>query len=205
MNPLRAHLLALAVCSAAAGPAMAQNLHTDLGQYSLTGSVSLRGDYAPGLNWSRVGGTEGLGDGSGAGLRANRASLYADWFPFNGGLRLVGGVNLNDSRQDITTLGYGLGNGTPGTTGSLYNLRQKYPGTSTYVGIGYGQLALSSKGLGFYADMGVSLSTLPADADSSQGGSAGQAAGMDGWRTQTNGWLGFRYLPSVSLGLIYRY
>ena len=93
-------------------------------------------------------------------------------------------------------------NGWAGTTNSL---RLKYPNSSTYLGIGYGQHTLSSKGLGFYADMGVSLSTLPADADSSQSGGANSAASMEGWRTQTNGWLGFRYLPSVSLGLIYRY
>lgn len=206
MNSLRAHLLALAVCSAAAGPAVAQNIYTDLGLpglYSLSGSLSLRGDSAPGLNWSRSSNT-GFPDAS-AGLQANRASVYADWFPFGGGLRLVGGVNLNDTRADAATLSHGLaGSAMSAMAGSLNNQRLKYP-TSTYLGIGYGQHGLSSKGLGFYADMGVALSTLPADADAGQGSTAGTAAAMDGWRTQTNGWLGFRYLPSVSLGLIYRY
>jgi hypothetical protein len=199
MNSLRAHWLALAVCFSAAGPAGAQNLSTDLGlpgMYSLSGSLSLRGDSAPGLNWSRPA-RDGLVD-TGAGLQANRASVYADWFPFGSGLRVVGGVNLNDTRNDAAVLGYGL-------AGSTSNLRLKYPSTSTYLGIGYGQHSVLSKGLGFYADMGVSLSSLPADADTGQGGSASPAAGVEGWRTQSNGWLGFRYLPSVSLGLIYRY
>jgi len=198
MNSLRAHWLALAVCSAAAGPAVAQNVYTELGLpglYSLSGSLSLRGDSAPGLNWNRAG-SAGLVD-SGAGLQANRASVYADWFPFGSGLRLVGGVNLSENRPELLNAPVNGWSGTPGSQ------RLKYPNSSTYLGIGYGQHTLSSKGLGFYADMGLSLSTLPADAETSQGAST--AAGMDGWRTQTNGWLGFRYLPSVSLGLIYRY
>jgi hypothetical protein len=200
MNSLRAHWVALAVCSAAAGPAVAQNIYTDLGLpglYSLSGSLSLRADSTPGLNWNRAG-SEGLVD-NGAGLQANRASVYADWFPFGGGLRLVGGVNLTENRPDL------INAPVSGWSGNPSNLRLKYPNSSTYLGIGYGQHSLSSKGLGFYADMGVSLSTLPADADSSQGGGTSSAAGMEGWRTQSNGWLGFRYLPSVSLGLIYRY
>lgn len=200
MNSLRAHWVALAVCSAAAGPAVAQNIYTDLGLpglYSLSDSLSLRADSTPGLNWNRAG-SEGLVD-NGAGLQANRASVYADWFPFGGGLRLVGGVNLTENRPDL------INAPVNGWSGNPNSLRLKYPNSSTYLGIGYGQHSLSSKGLGFYADMGVSLSTLPADADSSQGAGASSAAGMEGWRTQTNGWLGFRYLPSVSLGLIYRY
>jgi hypothetical protein len=200
MNSLRAHWVALAVCSAAAGPAVAQNIYTDLGLpglYSLSGSLSLRADSTPGLNWNRAG-SEGLVD-NGAGLQANRASVYADWFPFGGGLRLVGGVNLTENRPDL------INAPVNGWSGNPSNLRLKYPNSSTYLGIGYGQHTLSSKGLGFYADMGVSLSTLPADADTSQGGGTSSAAGLEGWRTQTNGWLGFRYLPSVSLGLIYRY
>ncbi|MEQ1658229.1 MAG: hypothetical protein ABL896_05575 [Hylemonella sp.] len=200
MNSLRAHWLALAVCSAAAGPAVAQNIYTELGLpglYSLSGSLSLRGDSTPGLNWNRSG-SEGLVD-TGAGLQANRARVYADWFPFGGGLRLVGGVNLTENRPDLVNAPVN------GLAGSQNSLRLKYPNSSTYLGIGYGQHTPSSKGLGFYADMGVSLSTLPADADTSQGGGTSSAAGMEGWRTQTNGWLSFRYLPSVSLGLIYRY
>lgn len=199
MNSLRAHWVALAVCSTAAGPAVAQNIYTELGLpglYSLSGSLSLRADATPGLNWNRAG-SEGLVD-SGAGLQANRARVYADWFPFGGGLRLVGGVNLNENRSDLVYAP------VTGFAGNPNSLRLKYPSSSTYLGIGYGQHALTSKGLGFYADMGVSLSTLPSDADSSQGG-ASSAAGLEGWRTQANGWLGFRYLPSVSLGLIYRY
>lgn len=200
MNSLRAHGLALAVCSAAAGPAVAQNIYTELGLpglYSLSDSLSLRGDATPGLNWNRSG-SVGLVD-TGAGLQANRARVYADWFPFGGGLRLVGGVHLTETRPDLV---YALANGSAGNPNSL---RLQYPSSSTYLGIGYGQHVLSSKGLGFYADMGVSLSTLSSDADSGQGGGTSSAAGLEGWRTQTNGWLGFRYLPSVSLGLIYRY
>lgn len=205
MKSLRACLLALAVCSAAAGPAVAQNFYNELGMpglYSLSDSLSLRGEYSPGLNWNRSG-SDGLAD-AGAGLQANRASLYADWFPFGGGLRLVGGVQFNDTRADLMSMSLS-GSSAATMAGSQNSLRLKYPNSSTYLGIGYGQHTPSSKGLGFYADMGVMLGSLPSDADASQGSSAAAAAALDGWRTQTHGWLGFRYLPSVSLGLIYRY
>jgi hypothetical protein len=201
MNPLRARLLALALFTAAAGPAPAQVTYANPGLYSLGhglpvgGSWGLRSDYSPGLKWK---GPESRLD---AGFPAdiNRASLYADWFPFGSGFRVVGGLNFNDTRNaQVNPLGY-----TATAAGSPYQLRPRSPNTSTYVGVGYGQQGQAGKGLGFYADMGVSLGALPSETDIGQGSNA--TLDMDGWRTQSNGWLGFRYLPSVSLGLIYRY
>lgn len=201
MNPLRARLLALALFTAAAGPASAQVTYANPGLYSLAyaqpmgGNWGLRSDYGPGLKW------KGLDSGLDIGLPVdiNRTSLYADWFPFGGGFRVVGGLNFSDTRNAQLN----LGSYTAPTASNPYQLRSRYPNTSTYVGVGYGQHGQAVKGLGFYADMGVSLGALPSDADSSQGSNA--TVDMDGWRTQSNGWLGFRYLPSVSLGLIYRY
>lgn len=199
MNPLRAALLALAVFSVTAGSASAQSLQTS--PYSLghaqpsSGGWTLRSDYSPGLKWA---GSEGLRPD----YESSRASLYADWFPFaSGGFRLVGGLSFGDTPAGLSA--NSLGSAWAGLGASPYQLRPKSPTASTYLGIGYGQHGLVSKGLGFYADMGVALGTLSSELESSGAGSS--AIGLDGWRTQSNGALGFRYLPSVSLGLIYRY
>ena len=75
--------------------------------------------------------------------------------------------------------------------------------TSTYLGVGFSQLGTTDRGLGLYADMGVTFGSLAADTDAASGGMP--TLSSEGWRVQNNGWFGFTYLPSVSLGLIYRY
>lgn len=200
MHPLRAALLALALLTGAASPAVAQSLPTSA--YSLglalplSGSWVLRSDYSPGLKWA-VG--EQRPD-YGSSLDNNRASLYADWFPFtSSGFRVVGGVSLNDTPAGLT------GSYPSGAWGGSYQMRQRaLMASTTYLGIGYGQHG-RSKGLGFYADMGVALGGLGIEADGGVGGGPLSTLNLEGWRMQNNGLLGFRYLPSVSLGLIYRY
>lgn len=201
MNPLRAALLALAVFTLTAGAASAQSLQTSpysLGQaIPLSGGWALRSDYRPGLKWAGPEGQRPDYEGS-------RASLYADWFPFaSSGFRLVGGLNFGDTQAGLPSNGMGGGNYWAGWGVSPYQLTPKSPTRSTYLGIGYSQHGLANKGLGFYADMGVALGLLSGDPEANAGSSA--PSGLDGWRTQSNGMLGFRYLPSVSLGLIYRY
>ncbi len=196
MKPLRAALLAWAALTLAPHAATAQSLQAP-SPYSLGyalplgGSWALRSDLSPGLKWP---GTEFQRPGSST-FDIQRASLYADWFPFvSSGFRVVGGLSFNDTPSSLPGYGQGM---------APNQLRQKPLSGSTYLGIGYGQHDLRSKGLGFYADMGVMLGTLSTDLEPGANGSA--ALSQDGWRTQNNGWLGFRYLPSVSLGLVYRY
>jgi hypothetical protein len=190
MFSLRARRLALAIFSMAATLSTAQTLSTSPGPHGLGSGLSwsLRSDYTPGLKWHAPEPHAELGTLA----DPHRTSLYADWFPFTGhGFRVVGGLTLNDTWSNP------LG-GAHAVSGA-YQLR---PRTTTYLGIGYGSHGVSGKGLGFYADMGVSLG---AASDNDSGLNGMSATGFEGWRTQQNGWLGFRYLPSVSLGLIYRY
>ena len=187
MYPLCARRLALVSLSVVATLATAQPLATSPGHQGLGSGLSwgLRSDYTPGLKWTAP---EARTEATALSEPGGRASLYADWFPFSGySFRVVGGLTLNDSW------------GSPQTGSNTYLLR---PRTTTYLGVGYGSTGYSDKGLGFYADMGVSLGTTGENA-STLNGLPTQA--LDGWRTQNNGLLGFRYLPSVSLGLIYRY
>lgn len=190
MFSLRARRLALASLSVVATLSTAQTLSPSPGPHGLGSGLSwsLRSDHTPGLKWHAPEPRAELG----ALADQSRTSLYADWFPFTGhGFRVVGGLTLNDTWSNPL--------GGPQAISGAYQPR---PRTTTYLGIGYGSHGLSSKGLGFYADMGVSMGTA-ADGDTGLNGTP--AMGFEGWRSQQNGWLGFRYLPSVSLGLIYRY
>lgn len=190
MFSLRARRLALASLSVVATLSTAQTLTTSPGPQGLGSGLSwsLRSDYAPGLKCTAP---EPRAESSALTGR-QRTSLYADWFPFTGyDFRVVGGLTLNDTWSNPL--------GGAQAFGDAHQLR---PRTKTYLGIGYGSYGQSDKGMGFYADMGISMGPV-SDIDGSLGGLS--ATGFEGWRTQQNGWLGFRYLPSVSLGLIYRY
>ncbi|MEK9803164.1 MAG: hypothetical protein VW475_07170 [Curvibacter sp.] len=199
MLSLRARRLALATLSLVATLATAQSLTPHPGSQGLGSGLSwnLRSNYQPGLKWAA---SEPRLEAATWPDRA-RTSLYADWFPFAGhSFRFVGGLTLNDTWS--SPLGNGQGQlGGYNLQGGAYPFQLR-PRTTTYLGVGYGSHGWVGKGLGFYADMGVSLGST-AELDSGLGGLP--AAGPEGWRTQNNGWLGFRYLPSVSLGLIYRY
>ena len=97
----------------------------------------------------------------------------------------------------------------------FYNMNLKYPTASTYLGVGYGHLA-ADKGLGFFANVGVTLGAFKADINTDQTGvnyygnygSTFTQVDLDAQRQklgESSSLLGLKYLPSVSLGLVYRY
>ena len=198
MKPLRARLLALAVLSAAAGAATAQSPSSGPDVFGLVpglplrGSVWLRGEDTLGLKWIRSDGPMGLRE-------TRRSALYADWFPFaSSSFRVVGGVSFLDGATSPAASVYGGSLGMRSVAGG-----PRAPSPSTYLGVGYGQFGPGNKGLGFYADMGLSVGAPGADADAT--GSSNTSLGSDGSRNTGSGWLGLRLQASVSLGLVYRY
>jgi hypothetical protein len=164
---------------------------------ALVGSVQAQDNYSGlGLGQFSLGHARPIG--SSWGLRAEPATgLYADWFPFGSSFRLVGGLTASDLRYDLNSPG----------TGNSFNLRPKYPTATTYLGVGYGHHALTTKGLGFYADVGIKLGFFSADVDTSLLGQAPLLQpDVEAQKPQLNDSLGgLKYLPSVSLGLVYRY
>ena len=212
MSPLRAAALAFVVVSATTGPALAQNQASPPGLYSLGVGLplgegwGLRSDYSPGYLSDSTYGLDGSARWSGR----SRSSLYADWFPFSSsGFRVVGGFTLNDTtssplRASISGVTSPDRLQATGATSALgLGMGNRNAMTSTYLGVGFSQLGTTDRGLGLYADMGVTFGSLAADTDAASGGMP--TLSSEGWRVQNNGWFGFTYLPSVSLGLIYRY
>lgn len=217
---MQKQLIMLALLATLGVQARAQDVYGGLGLpglYTLgyaqpvAGSWGLRGEYATGLNVSGSGGDSGVNYD--ASLKSSRAGVFADWFPFGGGFRLVGGVTANDMRFNINSQGTGtasINGNSVSMAGHYFNMSLKYPTASTYLGVGYGHHA-SAKGLGFYADFGVTLGSFSADVNTDLVGVSGSGgaitqADIDAQRQKMNDSIaGLRYLPSVSLGLVYRY
>jgi hypothetical protein len=176
--------------------------------YPLSGSVGLRGEYAGGLSVNKDGNQDGLNFTGN--FKASRAGAFADWFPLGGAFRLVGGLTFNDIRADFNGVGSGTStiNGTTvSMTGETYNVRVKFPDTTAYLGVGYGHQLGGSRGLGFYADVGVMLGTFTADSTTSlvATGKVSQAD-VDAQNQKIRDSLSsLGVLPSASVGLLYRY
>jgi hypothetical protein len=226
MKKLLVNLAVVAALGAAGASAQAQSLYGGVGvpgiytlgyAHSMGASWGLRGDYAGGLSWSGSGTDNGVTYD--ATLKASRAGIYADWFPFGGSFRLVAGVTSNDMKMDINAVGTGTAtiNGKPvnmanidgmGTRGR-FNVQAKYPAATPYLGIGWGHHASADKGLGFYADIGVTFGTFTAEVDTNLVGASGGTitqADIDKQKQDMNDSLaGLKALPSVSLGVRYRF
>jgi hypothetical protein len=210
-------LAALAALTSAAGLAQSQSLYAGLGApglytigyaHSMGASWGLRGDYASGLSWTGSGTDNGVTYE--ATLKASRAGLYADWFPFGGSFRFVGGVTANDMKVDINSVGTGTAtiNGkSVSMVGNYFNVHAKYPTATPYLGIGWGHHASAEKGLGFYADIGAMFGSFSADVETNLVGQAGiTQADVDAQKQKMNDSLaGYKVIPSVSLGVRYQF
>jgi hypothetical protein len=176
--------------------------------YPVASNIGLRGEYAGGLSVNRDGNQDGVNvTGS---FKASRLGAFADWFPLGGAFRLVGGLTFNDIKADFNGLGNGTStiNGTTvNMTGETYNVKVKFPDTTAYLGIGYGHQKSDTKGLGFYADVGVMIGSFTADTTTSLVGKQGiSQSDVDAQNQKIRDSLnGYSVLPSASLGLLYRY
>lgn len=104
-------------------------------------------------------------------VKLKGAGIYGDWFPTASPFRVTAGLNFNGSRVNAT--------GTSDTTLTI-NGRQysaageavyatiKWPSVMPYVGIGFGH-ALSAKGWGMFADIGVMFGTPKATLSATPG------------------------------------
>lgn len=174
----------------------------------LNSSVGLRAEYGSGLSVNKDGNQDGVSVTGN--FKANRFGAYADWYPFSGAFRLVGGLTLNDIKATFNGVGSGTSaiNGVPvNMSGETYRVNVKYPDTTAYLGVGYGHQLSDSKGFGFYADLGVTFGSFTADTTTSlvSSGKATQAD-VDAQNQKIRDSLSsLSILPSASLGLLYRY
>jgi len=215
--------LAIIALAALGASAYAQDSYVGVGlpglftlgyAHPMSASWGLRADYAGGINVSKDGNQDGV-NATGS-IKASRLGAYADWYPFGGGFRLVGGATFNDIKAELNAVGSGTAtiNGQPVTmNGETFNVAIKYPSTTPYVGIGYGHHLSDSKGIGFYADLGVMIGSFTADTTTSLVGKKFQdgvttikQSDIDAQTQKMRDSLGsLTVLPSASIGLLYRY
>lgn len=216
MKKLIINTAAIAALGCGAAAVQAQDLYAGLGLpniYTLGYAQpvgekwGLRGEYAGGTSASTNGTDNGVSYD--ATFKSSRAGVFADWFAFGGGFRFVGGVTSNDTKLDLNAVGSGTAtiNGkTINMAGNYFNVRLKYPTVTPYLGVGYGHHK-ADKGLGFYFDAGVTFGSFTAEVETNVVGQNGiTQADVDAQKQKMNDSLaGYKVMPSVSVGMVYRF
>lgn len=146
----------------------------------------------------------------------NRFGLFADYFPFGGRFRLTGGLTFNKAQLDLHSRFDGSSsitingqNITPAAS-DYFNLQMKFPSTMPYVGLGWGHQPRAA-GMGFIADLGVSIGRARLDTDTNivgktYGSYTVTQSDVDAKTAEVHDAVGhITFLPSASLGLNYRY
>jgi hypothetical protein len=204
-----------------AGPS--QNVYLGVGALSIAtigyarpinSNFGLRAEYG---GWTTLSRDFTLDDSDGnVSAKFNHAGVFADWFPFENGFRLVGGVSLNDygvtfSANPNINLEFASGK-TINLTNESFSVNLTFPKTTPYLGIGYGHQQSKDKGIGFYADVGVLVGSIElnattslVDKTASNGLKITQADIDDKLQSVRDEFAKYNVFPSFSLGLVYRY
>lgn len=186
--------------------------------HTVNSQLGLRADAGGSGSFRRDGRESGI-DYQGT-ARYNRLALLADYHPFGGGFRLTGGVTLNDARLRLKSQFDGVAtvtlNGqtiTP-SAGDYLNAEVRFPKLTPYLGLGWGHQERPA-GLGFVADLGVSVGTAKLKTDTNIVGKtysngAGSytvtQADVDSKTQDLRDNVGkVKLLPHLAVGLSYRY
>jgi len=159
-------LATVAAAALAAVPASAGELYLQAGlpgvglgfAQPLSGWLGVRGDYV--TLGSRDRNTTEEGIAYQGRLKAHRAGLYADLYPFAGGFRFTLGATSNQYKLSLDASGTGSVINVGGTNYTLgpgdgFGVEIEFPSTTPYVGLGWGHQAAG--GLRFSFDLGASL------------------------------------------------
>lgn len=219
LSPLKAGLLALACACATAGASAGE-------AYVKVGLPGVVVGYAHAVN-DQLGlrvdaGTTGRiardRTESGVPYRAtaqyNRVGLFGDYRPFGGRFRLTAGLTVNEASLKLDSRFDGVTpvtiNDTPLTPSAadFFRARVKIPRLTPYFGIGWGHHPQEA-GLGFVADLGVSIGKAKVTVDQNlvenHPGLISQAD-VDAETRQLKDEVGkLRILPHVAVGMSYRY
>lgn len=215
---MKKSLIALAVAAASltASTSFAQSVYGGVGvlglynigyQHTINDSFGLRAQYADSLKYEK----DGSYDGVAGNVQFNyqTTGLFADWHPFNGSFRLVGGLSINDIKINARANGTGTAviNGqTVNMAGEYYNMQVKMPDTMPYLGIGYGHNP-ASKGFGFYADFGLMFGKAEVTTSTSLVASGKLTqADVDAQRNSAQDAVNqLGYIPVLQTGVSYRF
>jgi hypothetical protein len=142
-------------------------------------------------------------------LKLSGAGVYGDWFVFDDGFRLTGGLTYNDKglsgtgRSSSSTVNL---NGTDySIVGEELHARVRYPKFMPYVGIGWGHHA-SRKGWGMSADLGIMYGKPDATLSATPGLANAAASDIEAERQSLQRDVdSAKFFPVVKVGLTYRF
>ena len=156
-----------------------QNVYVGLGATSIlsvgyakpmSNSWGLRGEFAltPKLTFNDT----VSGGSASVSFQSSRVGLFADWFPFDNQLRLVGGLTLNDIKGEFNgassaTNFVTVNNKKVSLAGETYNVSLTFPTATPYFGVGLGHNPKKDKGLGFHADVGLMVGSFTSSINTS--------------------------------------
>ena len=156
-----------------------QNVYVGLGATSIlsvgyakpmSNNWGLRGEFAltPKLTFNDT----VSGGSASVSFQSSRVGLFADWFPFDNQLRLVGGLTLNDIKGEFSgassaTNFVTVNNKKVSLAGETYNASLTFPTATPYFGVGLGHNPKKDKGLGFHADVGLMVGSFTSSINTS--------------------------------------
>jgi hypothetical protein len=217
MNTRRLPLLACTLaCLAPLGTAQAGEIYSQIGvpglmlgyAQPLNSAFGLRADFATAGH--RTAQRTESGIAYDAKLKADRAALLADWYPFFGSFRISAGITSSQYRLDLAATGAGgsltIGNNTYATTASdRLDAQVRFPSSTPYLGFGWGHQLGS--GLRFSMDLGamVGKATVSYTVSGPLAQKVSQAD-IDAELTDLRNGVGkVRAIPQLSLGLGYSF
>ena len=176
---LLAAILACSAVQAQASNNSFQNVYVGLGATSIlsvgyakpmSNSWGMRGEFAltPKLTFNDT----VSGGSASVSFQSSRVGLFADWFPFDNQLRLVGGLTLNDIKGEFSgassaTNFVTVNNKKVSLAGETYNASLTFPTATPYIGVGLGHNPKKDKGLGFHADVGLMVGSFTSSINTS--------------------------------------
>ncbi len=137
--------------------------------------------------------------------------LFADYRPYRGNFRLVGGVTVRGSRAALfaePTAGNFVINGVEyASAGEAIKMKMKYPSTMPYLGLGWGYSPYGYKGLSIGVDFGLSFGKPSGSMTFSSGlsaraGAANIAAEQAKFAREIDK---VSYFPSMKVGVAYSF
>jgi hypothetical protein len=178
--------------------------------HTVNEQLGLRADAATSGNYKKDSTESGIAFTAKA--KYNRVGLFADFFPFGGRFRFTGGLTLNKASLDLSSKFDGAtpvtvnGKTVTPAAGDYLNGQLKFPNVMPYIGIGWGHQAREA-GLGFVADVGVSIGTAKLTTSTNLVGRYGiTQADVDAKTAEIEDAVGkIHFLPQASVGLNYRF
>lgn len=208
---------ATALClTMAAGAVQAGEVYAGIGlpglmlgyAHPISERFTVRGDFSTLGSLSDTRTEEGIRyDGK---AKYDRTGIFADYFVTGGGFRLTAGVTVNSASIDLLARGDGStinigGTDYPASPDDQLKVKIKFPGTTPYLGIGYGHQL--SSGMGFVFDLGASFGKAKLSATTS-GPNLSQVdqADIDAELAELRDGVGkVKFLPQLSIGFSYRF